>query len=110
MIAELQSIACLLTSDPLSTDEVVGKLGSVAHDYGGNVLVRPYDPQFKEASVVREIDRTTYKPSNIPSGVGLSPVNPPPVEKLVQGFGKGDILLHFCFAVSVGFQDNPAIA
>jgi hypothetical protein len=87
MIAEIQAIMCLLASDPLTVDTVVRKLGTVTDNYSGNVLIKPYDPQFKEASVVREIDQTTGKHLNIPSLVDLTPVNPPKVETLVQAFG-----------------------
>lgn len=87
MIAEIQAIICLLASDPLTVDTVVRKLGTVTDNYSGNVLIKPYDPQFKEANVVREIDQTTGKHLNIPSLVDLTPLDPPKVETLVQAFG-----------------------
>lgn len=87
MLAALQALASLLARDPLTVDEVVEQLGTVTHDYGGNVLLKPRNPLFKEASVVRGIDSATLEPSNTPAHVTLTPVEPPSVNTLAQMFG-----------------------
>jgi len=87
MLAALQTLASLLARDPLTVDHVIEQLGTVTHDYGGNVLLAPRDPLFKEANVVREIDLTTLEPSNTPAHVTLTPVEPPSVETLAQTLG-----------------------
>ena len=79
MIEELQSIATFLAHDPLTVREVVERLGTVIEDYGSNVLVTPNSPLFREANVVRQVDRTTFDPIDVPDHVILKPVGPLPV-------------------------------
>lgn len=108
MIAEIQAIACLLASEPLTMDEFVGKFGTVTHDYGVNVLVKPDDPQFKEVSVGRDVDFTTRKPLNTPEDIDITPLKPPTVEALVQAFGpyKKTLTLHYTSPPRIRFYLN----
>lgn len=87
MITELQAIASLLLCNP-SVDQVIALLGTVSKNYTPNVIVKPYNPQFKEANVTRSLDQTTSKYINHPDLIELMPVEPPTVEALAQAFGE----------------------
>jgi hypothetical protein len=87
MLAALQALASMLARDPLTVNQVVEELGTVTHDYGANVLLTPHDPLFKEASVVRGIDLTSFEPTDTPAHVALTPVEPPTLETLIRTFG-----------------------
>lgn len=87
MIEELESIAALLARDPLTAGQVVERLGTVTTDYGSNVLVAPSSPLFREANVVRQVDRTTFHPIDVPDHVYLTPATPTPIAELSEAFG-----------------------
>jgi hypothetical protein len=87
MLAALEALASFLAHEPLTVDEVVEHLGTVSHDYSGNVLVAPHNPLFAEANVVRAIDPETRRPGEVPAHVQLTPVEAPAVETLVEAFG-----------------------
>lgn len=88
MIAELQAIISLLTTDPLTVDQVVENLGTVTTNYTPNVVVKPYSSELKEASVLRRMDARTFQHINTPNSVTLKPTMPPTVETLAQAFGE----------------------
>ena len=90
LIEELESIATLLADDPLTARQVVERLGTVSEDYGSNVLVAPGSPLFREANVVRDVDRTTFDPVDIPDHLYLTPTVPPLVDALTAAFGMYD--------------------
>lgn len=87
MIEELESIAALLARDPLTVRQVVERLGTATMDYGSNVLVAPSSPLFREANVVRQVDRTTFHPIDVPDHVYLTPAEPAPIAELSGAFG-----------------------
>jgi hypothetical protein len=87
MVEELESIAALLARDPLTVRQVVERLGTATIDYGSNVLVAPNNPLFREANVVRQLDRATFHPIDVPDHVYLTPAEPTPVVELSHAFG-----------------------
>jgi hypothetical protein len=87
MLSAVKELASFLASDPLTVDQVIKHLGSLTQDYGSNVTIKPRDPKFKEAEVVREIGQTTLKSSNRPAFLSLTPVEPPTLVSLAAMFG-----------------------
>ncbi len=87
MLAEIKELVSFLASDPLTADQVIKHLGSVTQDHGSNVTIKPRDPEFKEAGVVREIGQTDLKTSNRPALVSLTPIEPPTLVSLAAKFG-----------------------
>lgn len=77
-----------MASEPLTVDQVVRFVGTVSESYPWDVIVKPYDPEFKEAIVGWETDSITFKSTNIPRIIDLIPVEAPKVETLAQAFGK----------------------
>ena len=87
MLATLQELISLLASDPLTVDQVVAALGTVADDYGVSLAVAPADPLFQEVIVARGVDLETRLPSDEPAFVRLTPAEPPSLETLAEAFG-----------------------
>lgn len=87
MLAALQALAALLARDPLTVDDLIEYLGTVMQDYGANVVLRPRESAFQEASIVRGVKAVGFGPSTVPAHVTLTPVEPPTVETLAQAFG-----------------------
>jgi hypothetical protein len=87
MVEDLESIATLLARDPLTVRQVVERLGTVITDYGSNVLVAPSSPLFREANIVRQVDRTTFDPIDVPAHIYLTPAEPPLMDELASAFG-----------------------
>jgi hypothetical protein len=87
MLAEIKELVSFLAGDPLTADQVITRLGTMIQDHGGNVSIKPRNPLFKEADVIREIDLKTLKPSNRPAHVSLTPVDPPALDSLTKAFG-----------------------
>ena len=87
MVAALRAVASLLAGEPLTVDQVIDHLGAVTRDYGGNVLLAPREPGFRQASVVRAVDPSTGSPTPTPAYVALTPLAPPPLTALTDAFG-----------------------
>jgi hypothetical protein len=88
MIAELQELASLLSSDALTVDQVIARLGAVAQDYGPNVLITPKSPAFKEINIVRTTNLRTLEPTNIPYLLIVTPAGPLALKDLSRAFGE----------------------
>jgi len=87
MLAALQSFVEWMGSDPLFVDEMIDKIGVIVEDYGPNVLLKPHDPLFNAADIVRRLGPTA-KATNTPSHILLTPAEPPAIEAMVQAFGE----------------------
>jgi hypothetical protein len=88
MLTAIQKLAFFLADDPLTVDRVIEYLGTVTEDYDGSVLIKPRDPHFIKANVVRQIDRSTLRPSAVPAFVTLTPVKALSLKSLAEKFGK----------------------
>ncbi len=88
MIAEIQLMICLLSSDKYNIYQVSQKLGTITYDHGMTVEIKPLDREFKKIAVSREIDLVTNNPKNIPLVLSIYPADPPPVDIFKQAFGK----------------------
>ena len=87
MLAALQELISLLASDPLTVQQVAGRLGEVAEDLVASLAVTPAVPIFQEVIIARSIDLTTREPTDVPAFVRLVPAEPPSLETLSEAFG-----------------------
>lgn len=89
-IDELQSIAHWLACGPQRATDAAAHLGTVTEDFGSNMLVAPTSPLFREANVVRQVDHTTFDPTEEMSHLLLTPVEPIPLTVLTSSFGTAE--------------------
>jgi hypothetical protein len=87
MLAALQELISLLASDPLTVQQVAGRLGEVAEDLVASLAVTPAGPDLEEVIIARSIDLTTREPTDVPAFVRLVPAEPPSLETLSEAFG-----------------------
>jgi hypothetical protein len=84
-IATIRALCDTLSSADVSVEGVAASLGEIVEDQGGKlgVIVRPSDPQFAEATIVRAQD------SGAPAHVRLSLADPQGLSTsaLVEAFG-----------------------
>jgi len=87
IITALQDMASKLADGSVTVSSLIAQFGTVSQEYRGNTVLTPSDKQFRSIDVVRALDRTSRKPSDVPAHVDLEPVQAVGMETLTGAFG-----------------------